>query len=115
VKFGKYMQKLRRKRHLSIRQLSAFSGVSNAYISQVERGERGTPSPKILKKLAEPLGVTVKELLEAADYLQDNGNNRDCCPDFCREPDPIDSLPEEAKKTLEDFKHYIIEKYSKGN
>lgn len=54
---------------MSIRKLEEESGVSNSYISQVERGERSTPSPDILKKLSGPLGVDYTELMYAAGYV----------------------------------------------
>lgn len=69
VEFSEYLKNMREKRGLTIRQLEAFSGVSNAYISQIESGERKTPSPKILKKLAKPLRVSIEELYSAAGYL----------------------------------------------
>jgi len=66
--FGRYLKKLREKRGLGIRQLSKYSGVSSAYISQIENGDRGTPSPRILQKLAAPLKVRLSELYDAAGY-----------------------------------------------
>lgn len=55
---------------MTIRQLDLYSGVSNSYISQVERGERSIPSPEILEKLSKPLGVDYEELMKRAGYLK---------------------------------------------
>lgn len=71
TKFGKYLRGLREKANLTMRKLDALSGVSHSYISQIERGERGIPSPEILRKLAEPLGVSYPLLLKEAGYLED--------------------------------------------
>lgn len=67
--FGAYLKKIRKEKKLTIRQLELYSKVSNAYISQIERGERGVPSPDILKKLSKPLGVNYEELMQKAGHL----------------------------------------------
>jgi len=43
--------------------------ISNAYLSQVERGERGIPTMRILSKLAEVYGVPVSVLTEKAEEV----------------------------------------------
>lgn len=67
--FGNYLRSLRKDANLTMRKLDALSGVSHSYISQLERGERGIPSPDILKKLADPLGVQYGELMHEAGYF----------------------------------------------
>jgi transcriptional regulator with XRE-family HTH domain len=69
--FGKYLRTIRKNRKLTIRQLELYSGVSNGYLSQLETGKRGIPSPEILKKLSTPLGVSYEELMLKAGYLDD--------------------------------------------
>ncbi len=69
--FGKYLQQLRLDKGLSIRQLANLSKVSHSYLSQVENGVRGIPSPDVLKKLARPLGITYEELMQAAGYIEE--------------------------------------------
>lgn len=71
MEFGKYLKKLRKERGLTIRELEELAGVSNSYISQIELGQRSVPSPDILKKLAEPLGVTYSDLMYEAGYLEE--------------------------------------------
>jgi transcriptional regulator with XRE-family HTH domain len=65
--FGEFLRSLRESRGLTLRQVEARVRVSNAYLSQIERGERGIPNLKILKKLAEAYGVSVTELVDAAE------------------------------------------------
>ncbi|WP_134702716.1 helix-turn-helix domain-containing protein [Ammoniphilus sp. YIM 78166] len=67
--FGAYLRESRKQKKLSIRKVERLSGVSNAYISQIETGNRGIPSPEVLRKIAEPLGITYEELLEKAGYV----------------------------------------------
>jgi transcriptional regulator with XRE-family HTH domain len=67
--FGRYLRRLRQERDLTLKQVELASGVSNAYISQLERGRRKSPHPDILKGLAKAYGVPVEDLLRAAGYL----------------------------------------------
>lgn len=69
--FSEYLKSLREKQRMSLREAERESGVSNAYIAQIERGDRPPPSPDILRKLAPVYKITVKELLEAAGYLDE--------------------------------------------
>lgn len=75
--FGTYLLKLRKSKKLSIRQLDLYSGVSHSYISQLERGLRGVPSPEILSKLSKPLGVDYEELMLAAGYMTQSADKSD--------------------------------------
>lgn len=50
-------------------KLGELSGVSAMYISQIERGRRVTPTPKILAKLAEGLNEPYEELMKVAGYM----------------------------------------------
>ncbi|MEK7354792.1 MAG: helix-turn-helix transcriptional regulator [Chloroflexota bacterium] len=71
LNFGHFLKSLRDRRHLSLRDVEKESGVSNAYIAQMEKGDRPAPSPDILKKLARAYNVTVRELLLRAGYLDE--------------------------------------------
>ncbi|MCM3573332.1 transcriptional repressor LexA [Mesobacillus subterraneus] len=68
-KFGSYLRSLREDRKFTVRGLATKSGVSAAYLSLVENGKKGIPSPEILKKLYGPLDVTYDELMERAGYI----------------------------------------------
>lgn len=70
--FGEYLKKIRKSKKMTIRQLELYSKVSNAYISQLERGDRGLPSPDILKKLSAPLGIEYNDLMIKAGYVEEN-------------------------------------------
>ena len=64
--FGHFLKSLRERQRMSLRDVEKESGVSNAYIAQIERGDRPAPSPEILRKLAGAYKVTVRELLMRA-------------------------------------------------
>ncbi len=69
--FGNFLKSLRDRQRMSLRDVERESGVSNAYIAQLEKGDRPAPSPDILKKLARAYNVTVRELLLRAGYLDE--------------------------------------------
>lgn len=75
--FGEYLRKIRKSKKLTVRQLDLYSGVSHSYISQMERGARGIPTPEILKKLSKPLGVEYEELMRVAGYLKETKNKNE--------------------------------------
>jgi SOS-response transcriptional repressor LexA len=74
-KFGEKLRELRQTKGFKIRELENLSGVSNAYLSQLENGKRGKPSPEIIKKLAPHLGVTYTELMRMAGYITEDLND----------------------------------------
>ena len=69
--FGPYLRELRRAAGLSLKKVERHAEVSNAYLSQIERGLRNPPHPEILNRLAKLYGVSAEDLLMAAGYLKD--------------------------------------------
>jgi transcriptional regulator with XRE-family HTH domain len=70
--FGSYMRRLRKSKGLTLKQVESQAKVSNAYISQIERGLRNPPHPDILKRLAKAYDVPHRELLVVAGYLEED-------------------------------------------
>ena len=54
----------------SLRQVEKNTGISNAYLSQLETGATVKPSPQVLHSLADYYGVPYESLMEAAGYLR---------------------------------------------
>lgn len=67
--FGEYIRNRRNEVKMTIRQLELYTGVSNSYLSQLENGKRGIPSPDILRKLSKGLNTPYEVLMEKAGYL----------------------------------------------
>lgn len=65
---GTYLKSLREAKGLSLRDVEEKSGISNAFISQLESGKVKHPSPIKLYKLAETYGVPYEALMERAGY-----------------------------------------------
>lgn len=70
VAFGARLKQAREHAGLSQRQL-AFKGCSPAYVSRVEAGDR-TPSPAVIERLAERLGVTESWLTTGEEQSEGN-------------------------------------------
>jgi len=67
---GAYIRSQRRLANLSLRKVAELSNVSNAYLSQVERGLH-EPSLRVLQAVAGALKVRPDDLLEAAGLMKD--------------------------------------------
>ena len=65
---GKILKQRRVTLPLTLRELSAMSGVSASHLGRIERGER-FPSGSVLRKIARPLGFEENELFTLAGYL----------------------------------------------
>lgn len=58
---GEYLREQRRNAQLSLRQLADAAGVSNPYLSQIERGLR-KPSAEVLQQVAKALRISAETL-----------------------------------------------------
>ena len=67
---GAYLRYLRDVRSLTLREVQEASGVSNAYLSQLEHEKISKPSPHILYKLASVYNVPYEKLMEKAGYIK---------------------------------------------
>lgn len=69
-KLAEELKKLREYKGVSLREIERDTKISNAYLSQLERGEAKKPSPDILKRLANYYKVEYESLMKAAGYLK---------------------------------------------
>jgi transcriptional regulator with XRE-family HTH domain len=67
---GEYIKEQREQAKISLRQLAAAAGVSNPYLSQIERGLR-RPSAEILQQIAKGLRISAEALYVQAGILED--------------------------------------------
>ena len=65
---GDYLREQRVSAQLSLRQLAEQTGVSNPYLSQIERGLR-RPSAEVLQQLAKALRISAEQLYVHAGIL----------------------------------------------
>jgi transcriptional regulator with XRE-family HTH domain len=67
---GDYIREQRRAAQVSLRQLARLAGVSNPYLSQIERGLR-KPSAEILQQIAKGLRISAEQLYIQAGILDE--------------------------------------------
>jgi len=70
---GDYLRDQRRQAELSLRQLAEQTGVSNPYLSQIERGLR-RPSAEVLQQIAKALRISAETLYVRAGILDPSPN-----------------------------------------
>jgi transcriptional regulator with XRE-family HTH domain len=73
---GEYIRDQRSAARVSLRELARLAGVSNPYLSQVERGLR-KPSAEILAAIARGLSISAESLYEQAGILDRRSGNAD--------------------------------------
>jgi len=72
---GDFIRTQREVARMSVRRLAEVAGVSNPYLSQIERGLR-KPSAEILQQIAKALQISAETLYERAGLLSDLGEAR---------------------------------------
>jgi HTH-type transcriptional regulator, competence development regulator len=65
---GDYLRNTRKQREFTLRMVEEKTGISNAYLSQLETNKIAFPSPKFLHKLAELYGTSYEYLMKLAGY-----------------------------------------------
>ena len=92
---GEYIREQREQAKISLRQLAAAAGVSNPYLSQIERGLR-RPSAEILQQIAKGLRISAEALYVQAGILEDRPPDSGVRAAVLAEPD----LSERQKQVL---------------
>ncbi|HPB44696.1 MAG: helix-turn-helix domain-containing protein [Microthrixaceae bacterium] len=92
---GEFIREQRNVGQMSLRKLSELAGVSNPYLSQIERGLR-RPSAEILQQIARALEISSETLYVRAGILDEPDTTPDLAAEIRRDP----QLSEEQKKTL---------------
>jgi transcriptional regulator with XRE-family HTH domain len=103
---GDYIREQREQARISMRQLAQSAGVSNPYLSQIERGLR-KPSADILQQLAKGLRISAEALYVQAGILEDRPADSGVRSALLTDPD----LSERQKQVLIE----IYESFRKEN
>lgn len=99
---GERIQMLRKRKGLSLTELSHRAGVAKSYLSSIERGLQQNPSIQFLEKVSAVLNVTVEEFLnndEKSDRNPDQLDNE--WTDIVREAMASGVSKEQFKEFLE--------------
>ncbi len=92
---GAFIKEQRSVASLSLRRLSELAGVSNPYLSQIERGLR-SPSARILQQLARALSISAETLYIQAGILEDRPGDDDLSARILSDP----HLDDEQRRAL---------------
>jgi HTH-type transcriptional regulator, competence development regulator len=68
LRLGQILADARRRRKLTLRAVQESIGISNAYLSQLETGKVGAPSPVVLHKLSELYQLSYATVMQEAGY-----------------------------------------------
>ena len=88
---GNFIRQQRELAQQSIRDLAKVAGVSNPYLSQIERGLR-KPSAEILQQLARAMKISAESLYERAGILDPSDEPR---------PGVVDAVSSDERLTIE--------------
>jgi len=92
---GAFIREQRRITDVSVRRLAELTGVSNPYLSQIERGLR-RPSADILQQIARGLQISSETLYEKAGILDTDAREQDLEAEIRRDA----HLSDDQKKAL---------------
>jgi transcriptional regulator with XRE-family HTH domain len=81
---GEFIREQRRTARLSLRKLSELAGISNPYLSQIERGLR-KPSAEILQSIAKGLRISAETLYVRAGILDERDEATDLAGEILRD------------------------------
>ena len=95
---GIYLKNVRKQKALTLRAVEERTGISNAYLSQLENNKIAFPSPKFLNKLAELYDVSYSHLMKLAGYP---ATHKETAPLFRADNSPDDLTPDEKTKVQE--------------
>lgn len=101
---GAFIKQHRERSKMSLRRLADKAGISNPYLSQIERGLR-KPSAEILKSIARGLSIQAESLYVQAGWLDDTN-----VPTTVREAVQADErLSARQKQVLLDLYRTLVE------
>ena len=103
---GEYIREQREQAEVSLRQLAKTAGVSNPYLSQVERGLK-KPSAEILQQIAKALRISAETLYVRAGLLEERDGEQAVAAAILGDP----HLSQRQKRVLLD----VYESFCKEN
>jgi transcriptional regulator with XRE-family HTH domain len=108
---GEFIRDQRRNARLSLRKLSELAGISNPYLSQIERGLR-KPSAEILQAIARALRISSETLYVRAGILEERDDTQDLVEHIQRD----NTISERQKQALvEIYRSFQRERAEEGD
>jgi transcriptional regulator with XRE-family HTH domain len=100
---GAYIRDQREQAKISLRQLAQAAGVSNPYLSQIERGLR-RPSADILQQIARGLRISAEALYVQAGFLEDRPTGSGVRDAVLTDPDLTERQKQMLLEVYESFR-----------
>jgi transcriptional regulator with XRE-family HTH domain len=107
---GAFIRDQRRTARLSLRKLSELAGISNPYLSQIERGLR-KPSAEILQSIARGLAISAETLYVRAGILDERDGEHDLLSDIHRDR----NLTEGQKQALIEIYQSFLNEHAESD
>lgn len=99
---GDFIKQQREAAEVSVRELARLAGVSNPYLSQIERGLR-KPSAEVLKQIARGLSVSAESLFVRAGLLDDANVEHLTVEVIANDPDLSETQKNDLLNRYRDF------------
>jgi transcriptional regulator with XRE-family HTH domain len=101
---GAFIREQRSTARLSLRKLSELAGISNPYLSQIERGLR-KPSAEILQQIAKALRLSAETLYVRAGILEERDLEHDLVGEILRDQFLTEDQKQMLVKIYLSFRH----------
>ena len=101
---GEFIRQQRNTARLSLRRLSEIAGISNPYLSQIERGLR-KPSAQILQQIAKALRISAETLYVRAGILEDERRDDDVVRHILTDPYLLEEQRQALVRIYVSFRH----------
>lgn len=107
-----FLRTARERKSLTLRAVEQATGVSNAYLSQIESGKIKQPSPVVLHKLTQLYGISYADAMRFAGYPVPGENKRE--QRAARMSGPFADLTEEEEAELTEYLAFIRTRRRRG-
>ncbi len=101
---GSFIREQRSSARLSLRRLSELAGISNPYLSQIERGLR-RPSAEILQQIAKALRISAETLYVQAGILERPDGDTDLTRHIFADPHLTEEQRQAIMRIYLSFRH----------
>jgi transcriptional regulator with XRE-family HTH domain len=103
---GAFIRTQRKLANLSLRELASLTDLSNAYLSQVERGMH-EPSVRVLRSIAQALDLSAKTVLAQAGLGDDSAAARPTTEEAIRADPFLSDAQKQALLAV--YRSYVLE------
>ena len=110
---GEYIRQQRVQAKISLRQLASATGVSNPYLSQIERGLR-RPSAEILQQIAKGLRISAEALYVQAGILEDRRPDSGVRAAVLADPELTERQKQVLLEIYESFRRELAARAAEG-